>query len=89
METGTGFRIFRGDGFGKAKPSGFHPCCHLDSSLRTHTCTPYPYEHLRETEPAYYLEIYEVTVGASSSTGTSPLIESASPGIMRTSGLEP
>ena len=27
--------------------------------------TPYPYEHLRKTELAYHLEIYEITIGTS------------------------
>jgi len=37
----------------------------IHSPLWTHTRTPYPYEHLRKTEPAYHLEIYEVTIGTS------------------------
>ena len=49
----------------------------------THTRTPYPYERLRKTEPACHLEIYEVTVGASSSTGTSPPTECVSPEILK------
>ena len=55
----------------------------IHSPLWTHTRTPYPYEHLREIEPAYHLKNYEVTVGASSSTGTSPPIESTSPKILK------
>ena len=38
---------------------------------------------LRETEPACHLEIYEVIVGVSSSTETSPPTESASPKILK------
>lgn len=45
--------------------------------------TPYPYEHIRETEPTYHLEIYEVSLGASSSTGTSPPTESVKPKILK------
>ena len=52
----------------------------IPMNAHTHTLS---YEHLRETEPAYHLEIYEVTVGASSSTGTSPPTESASPKILK------
>jgi hypothetical protein len=37
-----------------------------------------PYEHLQSTEPTG-LEIHEVTVGASLSTGTSPTTESIAP----------
>ena len=55
----------------------------IHSPLWTHTRTPYPYEHLRKTEPAYYLEIYEVIVGASSSTETSPPTECASSKILK------
>ena len=44
---------------------------------------PYPYEHLQETESTYHLEIYEVTVGASSSTGTFPPTKNASPEILK------
>jgi hypothetical protein len=39
---------------------------------------PYPYEHLRKTEPAD-LEIHEVTTGTSLSTGTSPTTECIAP----------
>jgi hypothetical protein len=45
------------------------------SPLWTHVRKPYPYEHLRRTEPAD-LEIHEVTIGASLSTGTLPTTES-------------
>jgi hypothetical protein len=47
---------------------------HTHSPLWTHVCKPYPYEHLRRTEPLD-LEFYEVTTGTSLSTGTSPIIE--------------
>ena len=47
-----------------------------------HRRTPYPYEYLRKTEPAYHLEIYEITVGTSSSTGTSPPTEYTSTEIL-------
>ena len=59
------------------------PYLHAYTHLYEHTRTPYLYEHLRETDPACHLEIYEVTVGASSSTETSPLTESASPEILK------
>ena len=55
----------------------------IHSPLWTYTRTSYPYEHLRKTKPVYHLEIYEVTVGASSSTGTSPPTESAPPEILK------
>jgi hypothetical protein len=44
----------------------------------THVRKTYPYKHLRRTEPVD-LEIYEVTTGASLSTGTSPTTESIAP----------
>ena len=47
---------------------------HAHSPIWTHVHKPYPYEHLRRTEPAN-LEINEVTTGTSLSTGTSPTIE--------------
>jgi hypothetical protein len=45
--------------------------------MNIHTQT-LPYEHLRRTVPTD-LEIYEVTTGASLSTGTSPTTESIAP----------
>jgi len=45
------------------------------SSLWTHVCKPYPYEHLRRIEPTY-LEINEVTTDVSLLMGTSPTTES-------------
>ena len=48
------------------------------SPLWIHVRKPYPYEHLRKTEPAD-LEIHEVTTGASLSTGTSPTTKSIAP----------
>lgn len=37
---------------------------HTHSSLWTHTRTPYSYEHLRKTQPAY-LEVDEVNINNS------------------------
>ena len=63
-----------------------HQYRHKRSYTRAYT---HPYERththptLRETEPAYHLENYEVTVGASSSMGTSLPIENTSPKILK------
>jgi len=54
------------------------PHTHAHSPLWTHIRKLYLYEHLRRTEPAD-LEIHEVTIGTSLSTGTSPTTESIAP----------
>jgi hypothetical protein len=51
---------------------------HVHSSLWTHAHIPYPYDHLRITEPTD-LEVDEVTTGASLLTGTSPTTERIAP----------
>jgi hypothetical protein len=51
---------------------------HAHSPLWIHVRKPYPYKHLRRTEPADH-EIHEVTSGASMSTGMSPTTKSITP----------
>ena len=67
----------------------FEHTTEASAHIHAHTLIPmnartlYLYEHLRKTEPAYHLEFYEVTVGTSSSTGTSPPTECASLKILK------
>lgn len=51
----------------------------LRAPLRDLAGTPYPYEHLRVTEPAHYLEIDEVATHAFIVDGTSPPTEHTLP----------
>jgi hypothetical protein len=40
-----------------------------EAMFATHVCKPYPYEHIQMTEHLIDLEISEVTIDASLSTG--------------------